>query len=67
MRHDLKIRISHETQGPAGSIVRCRTVMLRERLLNRLFGAKRRVTIIIPGDTVECVSVHELPEGGAPP
>ena len=36
---------------------------MRERFLRLLFGEKRRVTVIVPGDTVETVSIEELPRG----
>ena len=60
MKHNLKVSIA---QGPdSGGIVRCRTVSLRERVLRRLFGDTRRVTIIVPGDSVQALSVQEVPE-----
>lgn len=60
MKHNLKISIA---RGPdSGGIVRCKTVSLRERVLRRLFGDMRRVTIIVPGDSVEALSVQEVPE-----
>ena len=60
MKHNLKICIA---RGPdSGGIVRCRTVSLRERVLRRLFGEVRRVMIIVPGDSVEALSVQEVPE-----
>ena len=62
MKHDLKISIRREQ--PLGGIVRCRTLTLRERLLDRLLGKNHRVTLIVPGDNVERVSITELPEGG---
>ena len=62
MKHDLKISIRREP--PGGGIVRCRTVTLRERLLDRLLGKNHRVTLIVPGDNVERVSITERPEGG---
>ncbi len=60
MKHDLKISISREL--PGGGIVRCRTVTLRERLLDRLLGARHRMTIFVPGDSVQRVSITEHPE-----
>jgi len=60
MKHNLKISICKE--APGGGIVRCRNITLRERLLKRLFGEKRKVTVIVPGDSVECVSIQELAE-----
>ena len=62
MKHNLKISLA---QGPeSGGIVRCKTVSLRERVLRRLFGDMRRVTIIVPGDSVEELSVREVAEVG---
>ena len=60
LKHDLKISISREP--PGGGIVRCRTVTLRERLLDRLLGARHRMTILVPGDSVQRVSITEQPE-----
>ncbi len=60
MKHNLKISIGRGADS--GGIVRCKTVSLRERLLRRLFGDMRRVTIIVPGDSVEALSVQEVPE-----
>lgn len=60
MKHNLKISISREPLG--GGIVRCRTVTLRDRLLDRLLGAPHRMTILIPGDSVQRVSISEQPE-----
>lgn len=62
MKHNLKISLA---QGPeSGGIVCCKTVSLRERVLRRLFGDMRRVTIIVPGDSVEELSVREVAEVG---
>ena len=62
MKHNLRISIR---KAPSGNgIAYCRKVSLRERMLRILFGEKRRVTVIVPGDSVECVSIQELPEGG---
>jgi len=58
MKHNLKISISKE--APGGGIIRCRNITLRERLLKRLFGEKCKMTVIIPGDSVECVSIQEF-------
>jgi len=58
MKHSLKISLAKETDS--GGIVWCRTVPLRERLLRRLFGEMRRVTIIVPGGSVEELSVKEV-------
>ena len=58
MKHSLKNSDTKELGS--GGIVWCRTVPLRERLLRRLFGEMRRVTSIVPGGSVEELSVKEV-------
>lgn len=58
MKHSLKI--SYTKEPGSGGIDWCRTVSLRERLLRRLFGEMRRVTIIVPRGSVEELSVKEV-------
>lgn len=62
MKHSLKICVSPKTQ--IDGIVQCRNVSLREKLLSRLFGKQERVMILLPGSSVESLSITELPEGG---
>ena len=63
MKHTLKIKVSKEPVD--GGVVSCRTISMREKLLCKLFGCKRTITILIPGDSVESVSIGEISEGGA--
>lgn len=61
MKHDVQINVS---KRPAeGGVVRCKRMALRERILYCLLGEKRRMMVIVPGDSVECVSITELSEG----
>ena len=60
MQHNLKISIVREQD--TGGIVRCKTVSMRERVLRRLFGDTRRITVIVPGGSVKTLSVQEVPE-----
>ena len=62
MKHDLRISIRREPSSQG--IIRCRTVTLRERLLERLLGARRRLTILVPDDSVHRVSITEQAEDG---
>lgn len=62
MKHKLKISVSKEPQ--TGGIVTCRNVTIRERLLRILFGDKRRVTVLIPGDSVGEIAICETEKGG---
>ena len=57
MKHKLKISVSKEPQ--TGGIVTCRNVSIREWLLRLLFGDKRRVTVLIPGDSVGEIAICE--------
>jgi len=57
MAHTLKIGVSKEP--PDSSIVSCRRIDLRERLLSFLLGKKRRLTILVPGDGVKSLSIVE--------
>lgn len=61
MKHTLKIGVGKETP-PDDEIVRCRKIDVRERFMRFLCGEKRRLTIIIPGDSVKSLSIIE--EGG---
>lgn len=63
MKHNLNISVSKKP--PESGIVQCRSVSLREKLLTRLFGRKEKVMIFVPGNSVEMVSITEVPEGGA--
>ena len=62
MKHDLKISVSKKATDDG--VLRYQRVTMRERLLRYLFGEKRRVMVIVPGDTVESVSITELAGGG---
>lgn len=62
MKHNLNICVSKKPLD--GGIVQCRSVSLREKLLTRLFGRKEKVMILVPGTSVEMVSITEVPEGG---
>lgn len=62
MKHKLKISVSNKPQ--TGGVVTCRNLTVRERLLRLLFGDKRRVTVLIPGDSVGEIAICETKEGG---
>ena len=62
MKHNLQISIRGKPSGQG--IASCRKVSLREKFLCWLLGEKRTVAVIVPGDSVECLSIQELPEGG---
>ena len=63
MKHTLNITMSKERQN--SGIMACRQLILRERLLRFLLGAPVKLTVIVPGDTVDEVSIFEKKEGVA--
>lgn len=62
MRHNLNISVSKKPKP--GGIVACKSIFLREKLLTRLFGATQQVVVLIPGNSVDTVSITEVKEGG---
>lgn len=60
MKHTLRIRISKNPRSE--SIMRCKNVSVRERLLRFIFGEKHRITVILPGNTVEELTINEIGE-----
>lgn len=62
MRHKLLISVSKKPRNDG--IVSFRNITVREKFLRFLFGGKQRITILVPGDSVEAVSINEISEGG---
>ena len=57
MKHELQISV---TKRPVnGGIVSCRQVSVRERFLRFLLGDKTKLTVIVPGDSVEELAIRE--------
>ena len=64
MKHALQISVSKK---PVNSgIAAVRQVSVRERMLRFLFGDKAKLTVIVPGDSVEELALTEIAEGGTP-
>ena len=63
MRHHVKISVSRKPQ--TDSDLSCRDMTVRERMLRFLLGDKRRIMILVPGESVEEVSICEAEEGGS--
>lgn len=62
MKHKVKVSVSKDPQN--SGILTCRNLTVRERLLRFLFGDKRRVTVLIPGDSVGEIAICETEKGG---
>lgn len=62
MKHTLQISVSKEPKN--AGIAAVRQVSVRERFLRFLLGNKTKLTVIVPGDSVEELAIKEVPEGG---
>ena len=57
MNHTLNIQVSRERLS--GGIMACRRLTMRERLLRFLLGSPVKLTVIVPGDSVDEVSIFQ--------
>ncbi len=60
MQHNLRISVTR--QHDPGGVVAVRSVSVRERLLRFLLGEKRKLTILVPGDTVSGIEIQDIKE-----
>ena len=58
------LTVSFSRKPKPGGIVNVRNVTVRERILRLLLGDTQKLTIIVPGNTVETVAIRETEEGG---
>lgn len=58
MRHNLSISVSKKPT--CTGIVACRSVTVREKIMRILFGLPCKVTIVVPGDSVDEVAIREV-------
>ena len=58
MRHALRIKVSKKHEN--GGIIAVRTVTVREKLLRFLLGNPVKLTVLVPGDTVDEVAIREV-------
>lgn len=58
MRHKLKIKVSKERSN--GGVLACRQVTVREKLLRFLLGSPVKLTVLVPGDSVDEVAIKEV-------
>ena len=62
MKHTMCISVSKKPK--IDGVAAVRQLKVRERLLKLLLGDSEKVTIIVPGDTVEELAIKEVKEGG---
>ncbi|AOH48073.1 hypothetical protein BCS37_06330 [Selenomonas sp. oral taxon 920] len=63
MHHTLNIKVSRERQS--GGIMACHRLTVRERLLRFFLGCPVKLTVIVPGDSVDEVAIFEKGKEGA--
>ena len=62
MKHKLNISVSNDPQD--NGIVATKNRSIREKFLTKLLGEKKKVMVIIPGESVVSVTITEISEGG---
>lgn len=62
MKHNVRIRVSKKPVNEG--VVSCRKVAVREKLLRFLLGDKAKLTVLVPGDSVESLCIDEVEDGG---
>ena len=60
MNHTLQITVDNKNRNRG--IVTCRSVSVREKLFRFIFGDKIKLTVIVPGDSVEEIGIKEISE-----
>ena len=60
LKHELNIIVSKKPKN--GGVVTCRQVSVRERLMRFIFGDRLKLTVIVPGDTVDELKIREKGE-----
>ena len=58
MNRSLKISVSKTPR--TDGLLACRGFTLREKLLMRLLGPPRKIMVLVPGDSVDEVTITEL-------
>ncbi len=58
MRHIMKITVG---KGSSNSgVLACRRLTVREKLLRFLLGSPVKLTVLVPGDSVDAVEISEV-------
>lgn len=55
MRHKLRLNLAEQEERE--QIIKLRRVSLRDRLAKFLLGEKRKYTIVVPGDSIDQVTI----------
>jgi hypothetical protein len=63
LKHKVSISVT-QPNGTKAPVLKSGKMQIHKRFLDFLFGEKVNVLVLTPGDSVECVSITELPDGG---
>ena len=58
MHHTMQISVTKKPRP--GGVAMFRSISVREKILRRLLGDKAKLTVIVPGDTVDEVAIKEV-------
>lgn len=58
MKHSLHIKVTKSRDN--GGIVACRQTTVREKLLRFLLGNPIKLTVLVPGDSVDEVAISDI-------
>lgn len=61
MKHRLSIKVSKNKTN--GGVVACRQATVRGRLMRFLLGSPVKLTVLVPGDSVEELVIKEAADG----
>ena len=59
MKHSIEIRVN-EGDGHKSTVLKSRKISLPKKLWRLFFGLERKAIILVPGDSVESVSIKEV-------
>ncbi|MEI6132410.1 MAG: hypothetical protein WCQ41_06280 [Bacillota bacterium] len=59
MKHSIEISVS-EGGGHKNTVLKSRKISLPKKLWRLFFGLERKAIILVPGDSVESVSIKEV-------
>ena len=59
MKHIMNISVSEKSHSKG--TIQLRKIAVGKRIMNKLFGASGQIVVLVPGNTVQTVSITEVP------
>ena len=63
MKHQIVVSVT-ESDGRKNTVLKGSKLSLPHKIMKLLFGGKQKVLVLVPGDSVESVSIKEVGAGG---